>query len=150
MRSVANILQNKQSVFNFIDPDARVIEGLQLMNSVNLSYLIVKKENTFHGIFSEKDYSRNVILKGLHSDTATIKEVMSTNLPIIAMQDTAEQCMQLFNSHKTRYLLVFDDTDFKGVITINDILREAIDNKEMVFDKLALRMAEMEMSEKIY
>ncbi len=149
MRSVANILHNKQQIFNFIDPDAKVIEGLQLMNSVNLSYLIVKHQDTFHGIFSERDYSRNVILKGLHSDTCTIKEVMSTNLPMVGMQDTAEKCMQLFNSHKTRYLLVFDDTEFKGVITINDILREAIENKELVFDELALRdMAEMQ--DKIY
>jgi signal-transduction protein with cAMP-binding, CBS, and nucleotidyltransferase domain len=149
MRSVANILQNKQPVFNFIEPDAKVIEGLQLMNSVNLSYLIVKHNDTFHGIFSERDYSRNVILKGLHSDTCTIKEVMSTNLPIVGMQDTAEKCMEMFNSHKTRYLLVFDDTEFKGVITINDILREAIENKEMVFDKLALQEF-AEMQDKIY
>ncbi|CAN5818594.1 CBS domain-containing protein [soil metagenome] len=148
MRSVANILQNKQSSINFIEPDAKVIEGLQMMNAVNLSYLIVKHNDTFHGIFSERDYSRNVILKGLHSDTCSIKEVMSTTLPIVAMQDTAEKCMQMFNSHKTRYLVVFDDTTFKGVITINDILREAIDNKEMVFDKLALSMAEMQ--DKIY
>ncbi len=148
MRSVANILQNKQNSVNFIEPDAKVIEGLQLMNAVNLSYLIVKHNDTFHGIFSERDYSRNVILKGLHSDTCTIKEVMSTTLPIVAMQDTAEKCMEMFNSHKTRYLVVFDDSTFKGVITINDILREAIDNKEMVFDKLALSMAEMQ--DKIY
>ena len=149
MRSVANMLQNKQPSFNFIDPDAKVIEGLQLMNSVNLSYLIVKQNDSFQGIFSERDYSRNVILKGLHSDTCTIREVMSTTLPIVGMQDTAEKCMQMFNAHKTRYLLVFDDKEFRGVITINDILREAIDNKEMVFDKLALRdMADMQ--DKIY
>jgi predicted transcriptional regulator len=138
MRSVSNMLQNKQPSFNYIDPDAKVIEGLQLMNTVNLSYLIVKRGDTFYGIFSERDYSRNVILKGKHSDTATIAEVMSTNLPIVAMQDTAEICMQLLNSHKTRYLLAFNDKEFKGVITINDILREAIENKEMVFDSLLL------------
>ena len=139
MRSVANILQNKQPAFNIIDPDAKVIEGLLLMNSVNLSYLIVKREDQFFGIFSERDYSRNVVLKGLHSATCTIKEVMSTSLPMVAMQDTAEKCMELFNAHKTRYLLAFDETEFKGVITINDILREAIENKEMVFDKLLLQ-----------
>ena len=47
MRSVANILQNKQPAFNTIDPDAKVIEGLLLMNSVNLSYLILKKDDQF-------------------------------------------------------------------------------------------------------
>jgi predicted transcriptional regulator len=139
MRTVANILQNKLPASNFIDPDAKVIAALKLMNSVNLSYLVVMRDNDFHGIFSEKDYSRNVILKGLHSDTCTVKEVMSKSLPIVHMQDTAEMCMQIFNTHKTRYLLAFDDNVFKGVVTINDILREAIENKEMVFDKLILQ-----------
>ena len=139
MRTVANILQNKPPVFNFIDADAKVIEALQLMNSVNLSYLVVKKDDVFQGIFSERDYSRKVVLKGLHSSTCSVKDVMNTSLPIIDMQDTAEMCMQQFSSYKTRYLLAFDNNVFKGVITIYDILREAIQSKEMVFDKLALQ-----------
>ena len=139
MRTVANILQNKPPVFNFIEPGAKVIEVLQLMNSVNLSYLVVKHQNEFKGIISERDYSRKVVLKGLHSSTCSVKDVMNTSLPMVAMQDTAEMCMQLFTTYKTRYLLAFDDNEFKGVITIYDILREAIENKEMVFDKLALQ-----------
>jgi predicted transcriptional regulator len=149
MRTVANILINKPPVFNFVEPDAKVIEALQIMNSVNLSYLVVYHEDTFYGIFSERDYSRNVILKGLHSDTCTVKEVMSVSLPVIAMQDTVEKCMQLLNTHKTRYLIVFDNNQFKGVVTINDVLREALENKEMVFDELMIKQA-TEMQDKIY
>ena len=55
MRTVANILQNKLPAFNSISPSAKVIEALQLMNSVNLSYLVVKDGDTFCGIFSERD-----------------------------------------------------------------------------------------------
>lgn len=149
MRTVANILINKPPVFNFVEPDAKVIEALQIMNSVNLSYLVVFKENTFYGIFSERDYSRNVILKGLHSNTCAVREVMSVSLPVIAMQDTVEKCMQLLNIHKTRYLIVFDDNEFKGIVTINDVLREAIENKEMVFDELLLKET-TEMQDKIF
>ncbi len=139
MRTVANILQNKPPVFNTIDPDAKVIEALQLMNSVNLSYLVVKRDQDFYGIISERDYSRKVVLNGLHSSTCSVRDVMSTSLPMVDMQDTAEMCMKSFNSYKTRYLLAFDQNQFKGVITIYDILREAIENKEMVFDNLALQ-----------
>lgn len=149
MRTVANILINKPPVFNFVEPDAKVIEALQIMNSVNLSYLVVYHEDTFYGIFSERDYSRNVILKGLHSDTCAVKEVMSVSLPVIGMQDTVEQCMQLLNSHKTRYLVVFDDNNFKGVITLNDVLREALNSKEMVFDELMIKQS-TEMNDKIF
>lgn len=149
MRTVANILMSKAPAFNFVDPDAKVIEALQIMNSVNLSYLVVYKNDTVYGIFSERDYSRNVILKGLHSDSCAVKEVMSVSLPVISMQDTAEHCMELLNIHKTRYLIVFEHNQFKGVVTINDVLREALKSKEMVFDELTLNQA-MDLQDKIF
>lgn len=135
MRTVSDILKKKSPVFNQISPEAKVLQGLQLMASVNLSYLVVMKEEQFQGIFSEREYSRNVILKGLHSDTTDIKDVMTTSLPFVSLQDTVETCMQLLNSHKTRYLVVFDDETFRGIITINDVLREALASKELVFDE---------------
>jgi len=149
MRTVSDILAHKQRPFNFIEPDALVIDALQLMNAVNLSYLVVMHDNTFHGIFSERDYSRNVILKGLHSDTCPVKDVMSIHLPIVETTDTVERCMHMLNAHKTRYLLVFEEAYFKAVITINDVLREAIANREMVFDEVAFNEA-AEMQDKIY
>ncbi len=149
MRTVDDILKNKPRPFNFIEPDARVLDALQLMNSVNLSYLVVMHDNTFHGIFSERDYSRNVILKGLHSDTCKVQEVMSTNLPIVEVTDTVEYCMNMLNTHKTRYLIVFDDAYFKAVITINDVLREAIASKGNVFDEQAVRDA-TDLQDKVY
>jgi CBS domain-containing protein len=103
--------------------------------------------DTFHGIFSERDYSRNVILKGLHSDSANVEEVMSTSLPIVSLRTTVEDCMHLLNTHKTRYLIVFFDNEFKGVVTINDVLRDAIENKELVFDQLK---AAFEQEDKIF
>jgi predicted transcriptional regulator len=149
MRTVANILQNKPPVFNAIAPDAKVIEALQLMNSVNLSYLVVKDIDTFLGVISEREYTRNVILKGLHSDSCTVSEIMTTSLPMVGLQDTVEYCMEMLNTHKTRYLIVFDDQEFIGVITINDVLREALQNKEMIFDKLTIQGA-TEMQDKIF
>lgn len=149
MRTVANILQNKPPAFNFISPAAKVIEALQLMNSVNLSYLVVKEDDTFCGIFSERDYSRNVILKGLHSDSTAVEQVMSTSLPIVSLLTTVEDCMHLLNTHKTRYLIVFFDNEFKGVVTINDVLRDAIENKEQVFDELAIKEA-FDQQDKIF
>lgn len=142
MRTVADILAHKPPVFNVISSKAKVIEALQLMNSVNLSYLVVMDDDIFHGIFSERDYSRNVILKGLHSDSTSVEDVMSTSLPMVSLRTTVEDCMHLLNSHKTRYLIVFFDNEFKGVVTINDVLRDAIENKELVFDQLKAAFAQ--------
>jgi CBS domain-containing protein len=142
MKTVMDILRDKSHPNNFIDGDAKVIDALVMMSSVNLSYLVVMENEHFMGIFSERDYTRNVILKGRTSDTSTVKEVMSTNLPSVSVSDTVETCMKLLDAHKTRYLPVFKGNQFMGVVTLNDVLRQAIWNKEDVFDGLANKLAE--------
>lgn len=135
MKTVKDILDSKQKAFNFIGPDMLVFDALVQLNSVNLSYLIVMDGDEYKGLFSERDYTRNVILKGRASNSTTVKEVMTTDLPVVNLNDTAEHCMHLMNAHKTRYLLAYDgESTFMGVITIHDLLRQVIANKEEVFD----------------
>jgi CBS domain-containing protein len=144
MRTVKNILEAKAKPFNQVSPDTLVIDALRLLNSINLSYLVVMEGNRYRGLFSERDYSRNVILKGRHSDSTTVAEVMTHDVPVVDLDKTVEQCMHLIDQHKTRYLLAFDEEEnFMGVITIHDLLRQVLNDKEQVFDTtLAQRLVD--------
>lgn len=151
MRTVQDLLKSKPVVFNNVDPDTLVIDALQMLNSVNLSYLVVKKGDQFHGIFCERDYSRNVILKGRSSANTKVKDVMTTDLPMVDVADTVEHCMNLMISHKARYLLAYHDGEFAGIITIHDLLRQVLSNKEAVFDhSMAEQLLSHEEGRKIY
>jgi CBS domain-containing protein len=135
MRTVKDILESKQKSFNVVSPHTLVIDALNMLNAVNLSYLIVMDKEEYKGVFSERDYSRNVILKGRSSRSSTVQEVMTTDLPVMHLDQTVEHCMKTMILNKTRYLLAFDtDKNFAGVITIHDLLREVIANKEDIFD----------------
>lgn len=135
MRTVKDILDSKAKTYNTVSPHTLVIDALSMLNSVNLSYLVVMENNEYRGIFSERDYSRNVILKGRTSRSATVQEVMTTDLPMVHLDQTVEHCMKTMILNRTRYLLAFDSNkNFAGVITIHDLLREVIANKENVFD----------------
>lgn len=117
-------------------PATRVIDALNFMNAINLSYLIVMEDNKFVGLFTERDYSRNIILKGRNSSTTKVGEALSADLPAVSPGDTIETCMKLMNAHKVRYLVVFDEqSHFCGVITMNDLLRQVLKDKEEVFDQ---------------
>ena len=139
MRTVKEILATKGPLTNVIEPTKLIIEGLQLLNTVNLSYLVVMEGKEYKGIFSEKDYARNVVLKGHSSKDTMIKEVMTTDLPVVSLTDTLEHCMNRMNTHRTRYILAYDDKTFAGVITIHDILRQVLANKEDAFDHTLTR-----------
>ena len=135
MRTVKDILESKAKTYNIVSPHTLVIDALSMLNAVNLSYLVVMDDNQYKGIFSERDYSRNVILKGRTSRSAAVQEVMTTDLPMVHLDQTVEHCMKTMILNKTRYLLAFDsDKNFAGVITIHDLLREVIANKEEIFD----------------
>lgn len=139
MRTVKEILASKATLTNVIEPTKLIIEGLQLLNSVNLSYLVVMEGDEYKGIFSEKDYARNVVLKGHSSKDTMIREVMTTDLPVVSLTDTLEHCMNRMNTHRTRYILAYDNKSFKGVITIHDLLRQVLANKEDAFDHTLTR-----------
>jgi len=151
MRSVKDMLSTKPKAVNYIHPDALVIEALNQLNSVNLSYLVVMEGNKYQGIFSERDYSRNLILKGRSSNTTRVREVMSTDFPFVELSDTVEYCMDMMHTHKTRYLLAYDKQDFAGVITIHDLLRQVIFNREEVFDhSLAKNLLDQDESSRVF
>jgi CBS domain-containing protein len=139
MRTVKEILSGKPEMTNIIEPTKLIIEGLQLLNTVNLSYLVVMEGDEYKGIFSEKDYARNVVLKGHSSKDTMIKEVMTTDLPVVSLTDTLEHCMNRMNTHRTRYLLAYDNKNFMGVLTIHDLLRQVLANKEDAFDHTLTR-----------
>jgi predicted transcriptional regulator len=134
MKSVKDLISGKTKSFNFVESKTLVIDALSLLNSVNLSYLIVMDGEQFKGIFSERDYARNLILKGRASTSTQVHEVMSTDFPFVELNDTVEYCMDLMNTRKARYLLAFDKGAFAGVVTIHDLLRQVIFNREEVFD----------------
>lgn len=136
MRTVKNILDTKNKPLNIVQPGTLVIDALKIMIDINLSYLIVMDGEQYKGIFSERDYSRNVILKNRSSNTTTVEEVMAADLPVVYLSQTVEHCMSILSNTKTRYLVCFDaDSNFKGVVTIHDLIRLVLADKQDVFAK---------------
>jgi CBS domain-containing protein len=123
MHTVATVIANKPRPFNFIEPGARVADALHLLGAVNMSYLIVMHNQHFKGIFCEHDFCKNVALKGWDSMVCTVEDTMTKALPIVSPEDSIETCMGLFEAHKVKYLPVFNQIRFEGVITQGDVIR---------------------------
>jgi CBS domain-containing protein len=135
MITVKDILKTKEEPTNTIEPTTLVIDALRKLASVNLSYLVVMEGDEFKGIFSERDYTRNLVLKGRSSRDTMVQEVMNTELPEVSMSKTIEDCMYLMNVRGNRYLVAYDDDNkLAGIITIHDILRQVLANKHHAFD----------------
>lgn len=147
MRTAKDILLQKGTQFNFIQFDKTVLDAIGMMKTENISYLIVlDKNDKYMGVFSERDYAHKVILEGKQSSDTKVCEIMTTNLANASPEDSTSKLMLLINNSKTRYIPVFEANDFLGIITIHDLMREAmadyekgktdLENHEMEFLKM--------------
>lgn len=126
MNLVKNILEAKISGAVTILPDASVIDALGLMAEKNIGSVIIMQDGKYLGIFTERDYSRKVVLEGKNSSATKVSEIMSTALPELNPYDSIELCMELMNDRNVRYLPVFDNGMLCGIVSISDVIRRLL------------------------
>lgn len=126
MSSIHNILSRKGHSAISVSPDTSVLDALKVMAENNIGSVVVKQDEKFLGIITERDYSRKVILKGKNSIDTKVSEIMATDFPDLKPSDTVEYCMELLTQNNIRYLPVFEDGALKGIISISDVVTETI------------------------
>ena len=89
------------------------------------------------GIFSERDYARKIILQGKTSKKTLVKEVMSSHLFSVTPDTTVEDAMVLMTGKHIRHLPVFEKSKFVGIISIGDVLKLIISNKDFLINQLS-------------
>ncbi len=126
MTKISSILARKGVYPISVSPDTFVLDALQIMSEKNIGSLIVLQHGKYLGIVTERDYSRKVILKGKHSVTTKVSEIMSSDLPTLAPTDSIEHCMTLMTQKNIRYLPVFEKEELVGIISMSDVVKETI------------------------
>src|SRR5215203_6486268 len=136
MKKVTDILIRKGTTVVSVTPTTTVLEALGMMAGHNIGSVVIKDGESFLGIMTERDYSRKVILKGKSSTDTPVADIMSTDFPNVHPTDSIEHCMQLMSEHNIRYLPVFEGEKMKGILSINDVVKETIIAQEETISNL--------------
>ena len=136
MKTVYEILQKKGDTIYSIPSVATVYEALQLMAEKEIGALLVMNEGALVGILSERDYARKVILHGKLSRDTLVEEIMSTKVIYVNQSLSTEECMALMINKRIRHLPVIESHRLIGVISIGDVVKAVIEEKEFVIDQL--------------
>lgn len=136
MRKVSDILKRKGNRVTTVTPDTTVIAALKIMSEQNIGSVVIMENDTFLGIMTERDYSRKVILMGRHSSDTPVREIMTTDFPVIKQSDTVDACMQLMSDKHIRYLPVIENGQLAGIISINDVVTETISTQQETISHL--------------
>jgi len=136
MKRVCDLLHDKGREVWFLTPDATVYEAIDQMAQKGVGALLVMEGERLVGIVSERDYARKVILKGKSSREIQVHEIMSHPVICVSPELTIEQTMALMTDNRVRHLPVVVAETVVGVISIGDVVRAIIEDKEFYIQQL--------------
>ena len=136
MRTVRQLLEAKAPEVFAIGPDEPVVDAIRLMAEKRIGALLVMQSGKLAGIVSERDYARKVVLQGRSSSDTPVRDIMTAQVVTIALDDTAEHCMQLVTDRRIRHLPVVDAGHVLGVVSIGDLVRAVIEDQQLELDQL--------------
>lgn len=136
MITVRDILRAKGDQIWWISPDATVFSALELMAEKNVGALVVLDGETLAGIFSERDYARKVILKGKASKETAVREIMTSEVTTVRPGQSVDECMALMTDKRIRHLPVFEGEKLVGLISIGDVVKAVISEREFIIKQL--------------
>ena len=136
MKTVRDILASKGKDIWSIAPDATVFETLQLMAEKEIGAVLVMVGGNAVGIFTERDYARQVILKGKASKDTPVREVMTSRVVYVKPEETIENCMALMTDKRVRHLPVLEQNRVCGVLSIGDVVKAVISEKQFMIQQL--------------
>ena len=136
MKSLQQLIHAKGAQVHYIRPDAKVIEGLQLMATKDIGALVVLEGERLVGIMSERDYARKVILQGKSSHDIQVREIMTGDVVTVEPSRTIEECMALMTQRHVRHLPVCEGDKLVGLVSIGDLVKEVIAEQEQTIKQL--------------
>ena len=139
MKTVAQLLKSKDQKnqeVHTIQWDHTVFEALVVMAAKNVGALPVVKDDKVVGIISERDYARKLILHGLSSTSTQVRQVMSSPAITVDTHKSVEDCMGIMTDGHLRHLPVVEDGKLLGLLSIGDLVKEAIAEQAALIQQL--------------
>jgi CBS domain-containing protein len=138
MKTVRQLLETKGNSILSIPPQASVYDALVMMAEKHVGALLVMEDQALVGIFSERDYAREVALHGKTSRDTLVSEVMTPQSCLITVtpDDNVEDCMEVVTEKRIRHLPVLQGGKVIGVLSIGDLVKETIEHQRFLITQL--------------
>jgi CBS domain-containing protein len=132
----AILVHKKASPIWSIGPAAMVSNAIQLMGEKNVGALPVVDNGKLVGIISERDYTRQVILKGRSSKTTPVSDIMTAQVLTVTSSDSIIECMRTMTEKHVRHLPVLEGTNLVGMLSIGDLVNWLISAQTATIENL--------------
>ena len=137
MKTLLQVLSDKKhKEIISIAPNRPVFDALVILAEYKIGALAVMEGDKLVGIFSERDYAREVILQGRSSKTTQISEVMTAKVITGKPTDLTDAVMSMMSEKRIRHLPIVDGDKVIGMLSLGDLVKETIAYQQLLIKEL--------------
>ncbi len=136
MKTVADLLKHKGPEVWSVGAKAALVEALQLLAQHNIGAVMVIEQGRPVGILSERDIARGMTDEARPLREIIVGELMTRRVAYVEPQYTTEECMALMTDKRVRHLPVMHNDQLVGMISIGDVVKATIEDREFLISQL--------------
>jgi CBS domain-containing protein len=128
---ISTILQGKGTYVATVRPDATVTELLAVLATNNIGAVVVSEDgSSIVGIVSERDVVRRLKDRGADVLEAPVSSIMTTEVRTSSPDANVDDLRQTMTTHRIRHVPVVADERLVGIVSIGDVVKNAIEALE--------------------
>ena len=126
------ILETKGSRVVTCHEDDSLIDALAIFSANKIgSLLVVDSHDKIQGIIAPRDILL-VVLKNLDEiKNLKVNEIMTRNLIVATLDDDVDYIQAIMTENKIRHVPILEGSELKGLISIGDVVKAQIQEKEV-------------------
>lgn len=136
MLTVRNILKVKGDEVWSVSPDATVLEALHVLADRDIGAVLVMEKERVVGILSERDVVRETAKVGQCRLDEPVRNLMSTHVLYVGLDNTIEDCMALMTEKRIRHLPVIENGKLVGIVSNRDVVSATIMDRDLTIENL--------------
>lgn len=137
MSNIREVLDRKGGNVVTVTCDSTVREAIKTMSDANIGAVVAVENGQAAGIFTERDYLRKIALQGRSSEATPISDVMSSPLITALPDEPCRDAMATMTECRCRHLVVMDDDEMVGIVSLGDLVKHLLMEKEAEVEQLS-------------
>jgi len=130
------LMAERGSVLYRVSPDTPIGEAVHLMNEANVGCVLVMEGEQLVGIFSERDVMRLFTEHEAGLAERPVSERMTTRPITVPPSLSVEKALLECTDRRVRHLPVVEEGQLLGLLSIGDLVRFVVKDKEGVISEL--------------
>jgi len=130
--SISDVLHDKGHKVVKARPKDTVLSAVKELSDKRIGAVVVEDEwMRAVGVFSERDFVNAVAEHGAAALSMTVESLMGSPIISASLSDKVEAALATMTKAKIRHLPVIEDGKLHGIVSIGDLVKHRLDEKEL-------------------